>query len=112
MDNKKTDSYYIDKITSDLSFILLHSKGLSKEQIEENEILIDSIMFRLIQISENCSKLTVAFKKEHSEIPWHALRALRNKIVHEYGGVDFLIVYKTIKEDIPALLGQLKAVKI
>ena len=50
MDNKKTDQYYIDKIITDLTFIRTHTESLSKLKLEEDEILVDSIMFRLIQI--------------------------------------------------------------
>ena len=48
MDNKKTDQYYIDKIITDLTFIRTHTESLSKLKLEEDEILVDSIMFRLI----------------------------------------------------------------
>ena len=53
MDNKKTDQYYIDKIITDLTFIRTHTESLSKLKLEEDEILVDSIMFRLIQVAEN-----------------------------------------------------------
>ena len=63
MDNKKTDQYYIDKIITDLTFIRTHTESLSKSKLEEDEILVDSIMFRLIQVAENSEKLTEKFKK-------------------------------------------------
>ena len=53
MDNKKTDQYYIDKIITDLTFIRTHTESLSKSKLEEDEILVDSIMFRLIQVAES-----------------------------------------------------------
>ena len=56
MDNKKTDQYYIKKIVTDLAFILEHTNGLTKADLEANEILIDSVMFRLIQVAENSGK--------------------------------------------------------
>lgn len=63
MDNKKTDQYYIDKIITDLTFIRTHTESLSKLKLEEDEILVDSIMFRLIQVAENSEKLTEKFKE-------------------------------------------------
>ena len=68
MDNKKTDQYYIDKIITDLTFIRTHTESLSKSKLEEDEILVDSIMFRLIQVAENSEKLTEKFKKTYPEI--------------------------------------------
>ncbi len=109
MDNRKTDSYYIQKITTDLAFLVAHTEGLSQEQLEEQEILLDSVMFRLIQVSENSDKLSENFKLQHSEIPWRAMKGLRNRIVHEYGAVDITVVYDTVKKDIPELLHTLES---
>lgn len=105
----KTDSYYIQKITTDLAFLVAHTDGLSQEQLEEQEILLDSVMFRLIQVSENSDKLSENFKLQHSEIPWRAMKGLRNRIVHEYGAVDITVVYDTVIKDIPELLHTLES---
>lgn len=105
----KTDSYYIQKITTDLAFLVAHTDGLSQEQLEEQEILLDSVMFRLIQVSENSDKLSENFKLQHSEIPWRAMKGLRNRIGHEYGAVDITVVYDTVIKDIPELLHTLES---
>ena len=104
MDNRKDNQYYINKIVSDLSFLIKHTEGLTQEDLEANEILIDSVMFRLIQISESSDKLTDEFKSTHNTIPWRAMKGLRNRIVHEYGNVNLSIVYNTVTQDLPMLL--------
>lgn len=111
MDNKKTDLYYLEKIITDLSFIIAHTEGLTQEELTKNEILVDSVMFRLIQVSENSDKLTDTFKARCKTIPWRAIKGLRNRIVHEYGNVDLTVVYDTVHDDIPALLNDLIKLK-
>ena len=108
MDNKKDNRYYINKIITDLVFITYHTENLTIEELEENEILVDSMMFRLIQISENSDRLTEDFKENHRVIPWRAVKGLRNRIVHEYGSVDMSVVYDTVKNDIPELLKEFR----
>ena len=103
MDNIKDDSYYIKKMIKDIKFIMQKTEGIMLEALEENEVLCDSVLFRLIQISESSGKLTQAFKDDHKEIPWQAIKGMRNKIVHEYGEVEFSVVHQTITEDIPAV---------
>ena len=103
MDNKKDNNYFINKIVLDLDFIIAHSKDVSYDEFCSNEILVDSMMFRLIQISENSEKLTEKFKEEHNDIQWRAMKGLRNRIVHEYGAVDLTIIYDTLVKDIPKL---------
>ncbi len=57
MDNIKNDNYFVGKISDDLSFIVKYTKDIDKEELSKNEILLDSMMFRLIQISENAKRL-------------------------------------------------------
>ena len=56
----------------------------------------------------NSIKLTEAFKKQYKEVPWHAMKGMRNRIVHDYGEVDLKIVYDTIKLDLPKLVNILE----
>lgn len=104
MDNIKNDHYYIQKLQQDLSFIVMHMKNVDIEELSKNEILQDSMLFRMIQISENAKKLTEQYKADHAAIPWKAIYGLRNRIVHDYGNVDLEVVYETLKYDIPELL--------
>lgn len=104
MDNVKADRYYIQKLRKDLDFIARHMQNVDLEELSANEILLDSMLFRMIQISENAKRLSDEYKKLHSDIPWNALYGLRNRIVHDYGNVDLYVVYETLKNDIPGLI--------
>ena len=104
MDNTKNDNYYISKIIQDLEFIVLHMNNVCIEELNDNEILLDSMLFRMIQLSENAKKLSDSYKMNNSNIPWNAIYGLRNRIVHDYGSVDLNVVYETLKNDIPELL--------
>lgn len=107
MDNVKTDNYYLQKIGKDLEFIVIHMRNVDLEELNANEILLDSMLFRMIQISENAKKLSDEYKQVRCDIPWNALYGLRNRIVHDYGNVDLNVVYETLKNDIPELLEML-----
>lgn len=104
MDNVKNDNYYIWKIKKDLEFIILQMRDVDIEELNANEVLLDSMLFRMIQISENARKLSDDFKQERNDIPWIALYGMRNRLVHDYGHVDLTIVYETLKNDIPEVL--------
>ena len=106
--NVKTDVYYVEKILKDLRFIRTNTQNLTLKDLELNEILCDSILFRLIQISESSSKLSPLFKLDHQDISWSAINEMRNRIVHDYGEVKLDIVYQTVKDDIPFLCEQLE----
>lgn len=108
MDNIKNDQYYACKLRDDLAFIVTHMKGIDLEELSKNEVLQDSMMFRLIQISENAKRLSEDYKGKHLDIPWTAIYGLRNRIVHDYGSVDLTIVYSTLQDDVPELLSMIE----
>lgn len=104
MDNIKNDNYYINKIITDLEFINQHMKNVDLEELSKNDILLDSMLFRMIQISENAKGLSEEYKQSKLHIPWSAISGLRNRIVHDYGNVDLNVIFETLKNDIPNLL--------
>ena len=108
MDNVKNDTYYASRIFDDLAFIIRHMQDTDAEAFSANELLQDSMMFRLIQVSENARKLSDQYREEHPMIPWTAISGLRNRIVHDYGNVVMDVVFDTLKNDIPDLMNILK----
>lgn len=108
MNNLKNDDYYLDKIINDLKFISNHMSGVSVIELGENEILLDSMLFRLIQIRENAKRLTDTYKTAHKTIPWTDIAGLRNRIVHDYGNVDLDVIYSTLTEDVQTLIEELQ----
>ena len=96
----KDNRYYLDKMKENVDFILSHMDGVSKQQLEDDPVLLDSMMLRLVQISENAHNLTDEFHNKNQHIPWTDIYGLRNRIVHDYGHVDLGIVYDTLTQDV------------
>lgn len=96
----KNDKYYRDKLVEDVDFIIEHMANQTQESLESDLVLLDSMMFRLIQVSESAKNLSDEFKEEYKMIPWTAVYGLRNRIVHDYGNVRLDVVFKTLKYDI------------
>ena len=57
----------------------------------------------IIQIGELVGRLSDEFVEQHSEVPWHAIKAMRNLHAHDYDRVDFSIVWDTLTKEIPEL---------
>ena len=108
MARSKDDKYYLEKVLKDMSYLLRVTKDISKEQLEKNEMLQDSIMFRFIQISENLKRVSNELRELNNQIPWSQVIGLRNKIVHDYGTIDLTIIYDVLKKDLNKLYVDLK----
>ncbi|XMB71846.1 DUF86 domain-containing protein [Mycoplasmatota bacterium WC30] len=68
--------------------------------MSKDEVLRDSILFRLIQVAENASNLSDKIKGANIQIPWMSIKGFRNRIVHDYGNVDFSVLYGIVGNDI------------
>ena len=65
--------------------------------------LVEACVFNLSQLGELCRIVDDAFAAAHPEIPWREMYGLRNRIVHDYEGVNLRLVWEIISEDIPEL---------
>ena len=101
MDNVKNDNYYVSKIIEEINAIqkyLVNTK--TYEQFENNDLLIDAVLFRLVQMVESIKKLSTEFKGKYKDVQWNQIIGFRNGIVHDYGRTDYTIVYDIITKDI------------
>lgn len=107
MEHVKNDMQYLKRIIADLKFVIDQTADKKQNDIEENPLLLDSILFRIIQIAENNNKLTEEFKQKNNQVPWLAIKGMRNKIVHNYGEINLKIVYDTVTRGIPEMYEKL-----
>lgn len=64
---------------------------------------ISAVLRELSVIGEAARKVTDDFRENHSDIPWEKIFGMRNKLIHDYMGVQLPIVWQTVQDDIPLL---------
>jgi uncharacterized protein with HEPN domain len=70
---------------------------------------VDAVIRNFEIIGEAANRLTEEFKETHSDIDWHRLRGVRNRIVHDYFGIDYAIVWRIKETYLPELLTLLRS---
>jgi uncharacterized protein with HEPN domain len=60
-------------------------------------------------IGEAVKKLSSELKKGHPEIPWKDVAGMRDKLIHDYFGVDLDAVWDTVRKDIPRLKDEIES---
>jgi len=99
----KDDLAYIEHILDSIRKIKEFSHGLSLKEFKTNELAQDAIIRNIEIIGEASKKISSDTKRIYDKIPWKEITGMRDKLIHDYLGVDVGVVWKTIKEDIPSL---------
>jgi uncharacterized protein with HEPN domain len=74
-----------------------------------NELVIDGVARNLEIIGEAARQLPEDFRRANSQIAWTQIAGLRNRIVHDYFGLDLQIIWEIIQHDLPGLEKQVRA---
>jgi uncharacterized protein with HEPN domain len=97
-------------ILREATFILKFTKDVKYENFYEDEKLTRSVIRALEIIGEASKKLSLEFKSNHSHVEWKLLAGLRDRLIHNYEGVDYEVVWETIQNDIPELHFQISEI--
>lgn len=103
MENRKDDNYFVDKIVNCINTIEEVSKNKSMEDIENDVMVNNTIMFQFTLIGEYSTRLTEEYKNSKPNVPWQEIMGFRNRIVHDYNGVVYSRISRTIESDLPIL---------
>ena len=76
---------------------------------EQNRMAQLAILKAVEIVGEAASRVSVAGKKAHPEIPWTEIVGMRNRLVHGYFNINLQRVWETVQEDLPRLVLQLEA---
>jgi uncharacterized protein with HEPN domain len=106
----KDDSIYIEHILECITKIQAYTSNISKEQFATSDLIQDAVIRNIEVIGEASKKVSQDLKQTYFEIPWKEIAGMRDKLIHDYLGVDIDVIWKTILEDIPALNSHLNKI--
>jgi len=87
--------------------ILSYTKGFDLNKFLSDDKTADAVVRNFEIIGEAANRIDPDFKLENPQIDWRKLRGFRNRIVHDYFGIDYNIVWSIIENDIDELIFQL-----
>jgi len=89
---------------------LVFASDVTEKDFSKNRMLILSIIKDIEIIGEAASKVTEETKMKFHEIPWKDIIGMRNRLIHGYFDVDIKLVWNTVKNNLPSLIGQLNSI--
>lgn len=85
--------------------------NMSYEQFRKDIRTQDAVLRNLEIIGEAAKSISAAFCKQHSEIPWRQMAALRDRLIHHYFGVNLDIVWDVVTEELPAVADHIESAR-
>jgi uncharacterized protein with HEPN domain len=106
--SKRSPSLLISDIIDSSQKIMTYTEGLTYEQFVSDSRTVDAVIRNFEIIGEAANRLSEEFKDKYPEIEWHRIRGFRNRIVHDYSGIDFEIVWQIKENFLPEMLQKLR----
>ncbi len=97
---------YLRHILAEADYLIETSRGLGPEAFETDETLRRAFARSLEVIGEAAKKLPDDFRARHPDVEWKAMTGMRDRLIHAYFGIDYLLVWDVVVHKIPVLRRQ------
>ena len=101
---------FLQHILSECSFVVKNTEDKTKEQVLEDEVLIRALVRSLEIIGEATKKLPKDFRTQYAQVNWDEMAGMRDVLIHDYFGIDYDVVWNTVRNDIPELQNELERI--
>jgi uncharacterized protein with HEPN domain len=102
---------YINDILDSINLAIEFTKNLEYDDFAQDKKTILAVIRCLEVIGEASKKITPEIKNHFQEVPWKRMTGMRDKLIHDYFGVDLEKIWLTVKKDLPPLHEKLRIIK-
>jgi uncharacterized protein with HEPN domain len=105
---------YLDRIRTASSRAATYVAQIDRPGFEADQKTQDAVIANIAAIGECVTKIIEKFPDfaaSHPEVPWRDIKAMRNRVAHQYFEIDVDTVWRTVTTDIPELLRLLNAIE-
>ena len=101
---------YLQHILVEADYLLDRSSALTFEAFTQDETLRRAFVRSLEVIGEAAKKVSPEFRDQHPRVEWRAMAGMRDRLIHDYFGVDYELVWDVVRDRIPELRSQVATI--
>jgi len=101
---------YVKDISDSIQDAEEFVKGYGVEDFKNSKKTIYAVIRAIEVIGEAAKKIPKSIRDKYPDVPWKDMAGMRDKLIHEYFGVDVEILWKTVQQDLPTLKVLISAV--
>jgi uncharacterized protein with HEPN domain len=99
----KSDAVYLRHILDAINQVQEYAKDIKYEDFKTNRMVQDATIREFEIIGEATKNLSDELREKYQDIPWKDMAGMRDKLIHQYFGVDITAVWDSINDDLPPL---------
>jgi uncharacterized protein with HEPN domain len=103
------DRVYLQHIRDASERIGEYVKGMDEAAFKKNLLVQDAVIRQIEIMGEATKRLSSRTKELQPDIPWRDIAGMRDKLIHDYFGVDIERVWLTVTDDLPEFASQISA---
>ena len=108
--SERTEIDFLKDITEAAKRALTYSKNLDYETFSKDIKTQDAIIRNIEIIGEAVKNISDDFRNLYPCIPWKNIAGMRDKLIHQYFGVNIDIVWNVVKTDLPEIIKQIEVI--
>jgi uncharacterized protein with HEPN domain len=101
---------YLQDLLLAMTRIAEYLEGYDFEQFKKDNKTVDAVIRNFEIIGEAAKKLPVHIKENNPDLPWDEMYLLRNKVSHEYFGIDYEIIWDVCINHLPENRKQIQSI--
>ena len=109
---KDRDAKKFENIVKTIELVMSYCEKETLNTFLSNNMLSDACAMRILVLAEDASQISTDCQRLYPQVNWGSIRGLRNRIAHDYFGIDFEILWEIIQNDLPLLKSQITEILV